>query len=345
MSPSAVFRARRRLRSRPCSPHARPPRSRQRRTVAGRIALDRLQAGRFFLPVRVLSRLSRRLFLEGFAALRAAGRLDLLRRSGPALPTKAPSRPRSRLCAARNGCSTPRDRSPDRRPSPPISPYTHRVAISNACLIRLDGANGVTFTWKDYRARGNAPGKAWIRPMTLGVRRVHPPLSPPRAAERLPPHPHYGLALRARNIERARQALAAPKVSPQSAPAEANSGTEPPSPTHRCPWCGGRMIVVESSKARRALAVAEPDQDRHFMIDVAALPASQRPFSSPSAARRSRKASPSQDLRILSQRRARARPVHPRDRTSSPSSFPPRTMGVAGPRRDTPEPSAILKSR
>ena len=77
-------------------------------------------------------------------------------------------------------------------------------------------------------------------------RRVHPPLSPARAAERLRPHPHYGLTLRARNIERARQALAAPKVSPQSAPAEANSETEPPSPTHRCPCCGGRMIIIET---------------------------------------------------------------------------------------------------
>jgi hypothetical protein len=80
------------------------------------------------------------------------------------------------------------------------------------------------------------------------------------------------------------------------------------------------------------------------MIDVAALRTSQRRCSSPSAARRSRKAPPSQGPHILSQRRARARPVHPRDRTSSPSSFPPRTMRATGPRRDTPEPSAILKS-
>ncbi len=47
-----------------------------------------------------------------------------------------------------------------------LSRYTHRVAISNSRLIRLDD-KGVTFRWKDYRARGKAPGRSWIKPMTL----------------------------------------------------------------------------------------------------------------------------------------------------------------------------------
>jgi Putative transposase len=37
-----------------------------------------------------------------------------------------------------------------------LSRYTRRVAISNSRLIRLDD-KGVTFTWKDYRARGKVP--------------------------------------------------------------------------------------------------------------------------------------------------------------------------------------------
>jgi hypothetical protein len=77
----------------------------------------------FFLPVRVLSRLFRRLFLEGLATLHAADRLaffgDLAR-----LPRSAPSTPRSRRCAVPIGSSTPRDPSPGRRPSSPISPAT-----------------------------------------------------------------------------------------------------------------------------------------------------------------------------------------------------------------------------
>ncbi len=47
-----------------------------------------------------------------------------------------------------------------------LARYTYRVAISNSRLIRLDD-KGVTFRWKDYRARGKTPGKAWIKPMTL----------------------------------------------------------------------------------------------------------------------------------------------------------------------------------
>ncbi len=51
----------------------------------------------FFLPVRVLSRLFRRLFLEGLAALHKAGRLAFFGDLAPLAPTEAPSTPRSRL--------------------------------------------------------------------------------------------------------------------------------------------------------------------------------------------------------------------------------------------------------
>jgi hypothetical protein len=80
------------------------------------------------------------------------------------------------------------------------------------------------------------------------------------------------------------------------------------------------------------------------MMIVSAPSTSQRRFSSPSAAPRSRKALRSQGPHILSKRHTRARPAHPRDRISSPSLFPPRSMRATGPRRDAPQPSAILKS-
>ncbi len=52
-----------------------------------------------------------------------------------------------------------------------LSRYTHRVAISNSRLIAMDH-RGITFRWKDYRARGNAAGDktagaGWIKTMTL----------------------------------------------------------------------------------------------------------------------------------------------------------------------------------
>ena len=39
-----------------------------------------------------------------------------------------------------------------------LSRYTHRVAISNRRLVAMDEA-GVTFRWKDYRAKGRTRHK------------------------------------------------------------------------------------------------------------------------------------------------------------------------------------------
>jgi hypothetical protein len=105
----------------------------------------------FFLPVRVLSRLFRRLFLEGLAALHEPASWLSSATSRP-LPTSAPSTPRSRRCAAASGWSTPRGAGPQAVLAY-LSRYTHRVAISNSRLITLDEA-GVTFKWKDYRIKG-----------------------------------------------------------------------------------------------------------------------------------------------------------------------------------------------
>ena len=79
---------------------------------------------------------------------------------------------------------------------------------------------------------------------------------------------HYGLfasAVRAQNIERARQLLAVPKVSPQSAHAEADSETETPLPARRCPCCGGRMIIIETFAGVRP---ARPPPPGRIRIDT-----------------------------------------------------------------------------
>ena len=76
---------------------------------------------------------------------------------------------------------------------------------------------------------------------------------------------HYGLfagAVRARNIERARQALAAPEASTERSRNEADSEAETPSPARRCPCCGGRMIVVETFEGARAARSPSPTQIR-----------------------------------------------------------------------------------
>ena len=72
---------------------------------------------------------------------------------------------------------------------------------------------------------------------------------------------HYGLfagTVRARNIERARQLLAAPEASPERSRPEADSAAETASPVRQCPCCGGRMIIVETFEGARPARSPSP---------------------------------------------------------------------------------------
>jgi len=75
---------------------------------------------------------------------------------------------------------------------------------------------------------------------------------------------HYGLfagTVRARNIERARQALAASERAPQRSCAE-DCGAKAPAPARRCPCCGGRMLVVETFESARPARSPPPSRIR-----------------------------------------------------------------------------------
>ena len=138
----------------------------------------------FFLPVRVLSRLFRRLFLEKLLALHAAGRLYFFGNHTPLANAQTftayltPLRRTEWVVYAKRPFGGPE------AVLAYLSRYTHRVAIANSRLIAVDD-NGVAFRWKDYRADGRDRQKV----MTLGHRRVHPPFPDPRPAARIPPHP------------------------------------------------------------------------------------------------------------------------------------------------------------
>jgi Putative transposase len=141
-----------------------------------------------------------------------------------------------------------------------LARYTHRVAISNSRLIALTEA-GVAFNWKDYRIKGRDRLKTMTLDAAEFIRRFLLHVLP-SGFHRIR---HYGLfasPLRARNIERARQVLAAPNVSPPSKAAEADGETEPPSPAHRCPCCGGRMIIVETFDGPRPARSPSPNRIR-----------------------------------------------------------------------------------
>jgi hypothetical protein len=75
---------------------------------------------------------------------------------------------------------------------------------------------------------------------------------------------HYGLfagAMRADNIECARQLLAAAENAPQPS-READSRAEDVSPARRCPCCGGRMIIVETFEGPRPGRSPSPSRIR-----------------------------------------------------------------------------------
>src|SRR5664280_1603223 len=112
----------------------------------------------FFLPVRVLSRLFRRLFLGKLLAAHQAGCLKFfgdrsgLADAGAFTAFLAPLRKVEWVVYAKKPFGGPQ------AVLAYLSRYTHRVAISNHRLIALD-AKGATFKWKDYRAKGRERAK------------------------------------------------------------------------------------------------------------------------------------------------------------------------------------------
>ena len=191
----------------------------------------------FFLPVRVLSRLFRRLFLEKLAA--AHQQLQFFGNHAPLANAQAFA---AYLAPLRKTEWVVYSKRPFGGPEAVLaylSCYTHRVAIANSRLIAFDG-NGVTFKWKDYRIEGRDRYKLMTLATDEFIRRflIH---VLPRGFHRIR---HYGLLAKASgadNIARARELLAAQK--PQSKPAEADA-TNPNEPA--CPCCGGRMVIIET---------------------------------------------------------------------------------------------------
>jgi hypothetical protein len=203
----------------------------------------------FFLPVRVLSRLFRRLFLEGLTALNEAGGLGFF---GDLAPLADKAAFDAALAPLRKSEWVVYAKRPFAGPEAVLAylaRYTHRVAISNSRLIKLDDAS-VAFTWKDYRIKGRDRFKTMTLEAAEFIRRFLMHVLP-SGFHRIR---HYGLfasAVRTKNIERARQLLAPSEGSTKCLRAEADNGAESPAAEHRCPCCGGRMIVIETFHGAR----------------------------------------------------------------------------------------------
>jgi hypothetical protein len=196
----------------------------------------------FFLAVRVLSRLFRRLFLEKLVA--AHKQLQFFSNHAPLANAAtfatylAPLRRAQWVVYAKRPFGGPQ------AVLAYLSRYTHRVAISNSRLIAFDD-NGVTFKWKDYRADGRERQKLMTLATDEFIRRflIH---VLPSGFHRIR---HYGLFAGSKhvdNITRARELLAVPTPQNENAASDAADGNEPQTPSHPCPCCGGRMIVIET---------------------------------------------------------------------------------------------------
>ena len=111
----------------------------------------------FFLPVRVLSRLFRRLFLDRLIALHEAGRLAFFGEQAGLADRDAFAVHLAPLWKAEWVVYAKRPFGGPEAVLAYLSRYTHRVAISNSRLVSHD-ERGVTFRWKDYRARDGAKG-------------------------------------------------------------------------------------------------------------------------------------------------------------------------------------------
>jgi hypothetical protein len=190
----------------------------------------------FFLPVRVLSRLFRRLFLEKLIAahkqLQFFGNHAALADVQVFATYLAPLRKTEWVVYAKRPFGGPQ------AVLAYLARYTHRVAISNSRLIAFDG-KGVTFRWKDYRTEGRERQKLMTLATGEFIRRflIH---VLPSGFHRIRHYGPFAGSKRAENIARARELL---KVSaPQS---KAGDGNEPQTLSHPCPCCGGRMIVIE----------------------------------------------------------------------------------------------------
>ena len=196
----------------------------------------------FFLPVKVLSRLFRGLFLAKLRAAHQAGRLKFF--GGHAHLDDARAF-KAYLKPLRNIEWVVYAKSPFGGPQAVLaylSRYTHRVAISNHRLVSAD-ATSITFKYKDYRIEGHGRYKTMTLPTHEFIRRflIH---VLPKGFHRIR---HYGLlasANRTANIAHARELLAMPPKQPETAKAaEPDQQSVLPRP---CPCCGGRMRIIET---------------------------------------------------------------------------------------------------
>jgi hypothetical protein len=197
----------------------------------------------FFLPVRVLSRLFRRLFLQDLQNAFDTGNLRFF---GKLSGLSDPEVFARHLDGFRRINWVVYAKSPFGGPEQVLAylgRYTHRVAIANSRLISLSDGK-VRFTWKDYRANGKT--KVMMLAVDEFIRRflLH---TLPDGFHRIR---HYGFLAngsRSDNLARCRRLLDARDTDDACEPITERAKADGPITTADlaiCPDCGGTMRRV-----------------------------------------------------------------------------------------------------
>ena len=220
----------------------------------------------FFLPVRVLSRLFRRLFLEQLRKAFDQGQLQFFGDLEPLQDVQAFTRHLAPLKEAEWVVYAKPPFGGPQQVLEYLGRYTHRVAISNQRLLALENGQ-VSFQWKDYRTKDSSNSKVMTLEVDEFIRRFLLHALPP-GLQRI----RYGGFLanchRKDSLTLCRQLLAPladllprPPDCPdwfQTLSAEGLLDTG--KAERRCPQCGiGTMIRVQTLPVYRWPAVPPPD--------------------------------------------------------------------------------------
>jgi len=203
----------------------------------------------FFLPVRALARLFRRLFLDAVEKAFDAGKLTF---SGTLEPLRSAFR--RQTAPARKAKWVVYAKPPFAGPEQVlayVARYTHKIAISNNRLIGIDGST-VRFRWRDYRNRNRhrtiaLAADEFIRRFMLRVL--------PEGFQRIRYYGFLGNRYRDEKLTRCRQLLAMPQPPACEAGGDYRDHYEEITGLSliECPACRrGRMVVID------ALSPTEP---------------------------------------------------------------------------------------
>ena len=208
----------------------------------------------FFLPVRVLSRLFRRLFLDGLRTAHQAGELSFFTNLADLEDAKAFDRYLAPLRRIDWVVYAKRPFAGPKQVLAYLARYTHRVAISNSRLVSLADSQ-VSFRWKDYREAGKA------KVMTLAAGEFFRRFLMHTLPDGFHRIRHFGLfanSHRADKLLQCRRLLGVGTVEPGSAAASAadnDDNTTVAEEVRACSCCGGRMITIEVFDASQASVV------------------------------------------------------------------------------------------